>query len=94
MGTRKFDLRKIVSTLLRVLLVLVLVYVGLGLGFHFLWEWELAACREQRAARGEFVEPPLFWAPLRLGFDVTSWPVYAWTNMHHDGTPFASPCTH
>ena len=94
MGARNFDVRKIVSALLRILLVLVLVYVGLGLGFHLLWERELAACREEREARGEFVEPPVFWAPLRLAFDVTYWPAYAWANIHHDGTPFASPCTH
>ena len=85
---------KIVSRLSRIVLVLVLVYLALGLGFHFMWESELAACRQERMARGEFVEPPVFWAPLRLAFDVTYWPVYAWANIYHDGTPFASPCTH
>jgi hypothetical protein len=54
----------------------------------------LAACRDARMARGEFVEPRVFCAPLALTFDVTFWPVYAWANIYHDGTPFASPCTH
>ncbi len=70
------------------------VYVGLGLGFHFGWQARLAACREARSARGEFVEPEVFWPPLTLAFDVTFWPVYAWANVYHDGTPFATPCTH
>jgi hypothetical protein len=89
-----YGLRAIVSRLLRILLVLILVYLALGLGFHFMWESELAACREARMARGEFVEPRVFCAPLALTFDVTFWPVYAWANIYHDGTPFGTPCTH
>jgi hypothetical protein len=94
MATRSLDVREIASRLLPILLVPVLVYVGLGLGFHFKWKSELAACRQARTARGEFAEPEVFWAPLALAFDVTFWPVYAWANIHHFGTPFATPCTH
>jgi hypothetical protein len=94
MANRSLHIRHIASRLLRILLVLILVYLGLGLGFHVMWKSELDACREARIARGEFVEPEVFWAPLALAFDVTFWPVYAWANIHHDGTPFASPCTH
>lgn len=94
MATHTFSVRKIVPSLLLTLLVLIVVYLGLGLGFHFKWESELAACRETRLARGEFVEPRVFSAPLALAFDVTFWPVYAWANIYHDGTPFATPCTH
>lgn len=94
MGTRKSRLRRIVSKLFLAVLVVVLVYVAVGLGFHFMWKSELDACRQERMARGEFVEPEVFWAPLALAFDVTYWPVYAWANIYHDGTPFASPCTH
>jgi len=83
-------LRKVVS----IFLVLILVYLGLGLGFHFLWERAQEACREERRAQGEFVEPEVYWDPLGLFFDVTFWPVYAWANMYHFGTPFATPCTH
>ncbi len=89
-----FHMRKIASRILLVLLALLFVYLGFGLGFHIKWQSELAACREVRLARGEFVEPEVFWAPLTLVFDVTWWPVYAWANLYHDGTPFATPCTH
>jgi hypothetical protein len=94
MATRNPHLRRILTTFLLIVLVIVLIYVGLGLGFHFMWQSELAACREARKARGEFAGPPVFWAPLALAFDVTYWPVYAWANIYHDGTPFATPCTH
>lgn len=94
MVTRGSHFRKIASGFLLILLALVLVYLGIGLGFHFKWKSELAACRQARMARGEFVEPEVFWAPLALAFDVTFWPVYAWANTYHDGTPFATPCTH
>jgi hypothetical protein len=94
MATRSFHIREIASRLLPILLVLILVYLGLGLGFHFKWKSELAACREARMARGEFAEHEVFWAPLALAFDVTFWPVYAWANIYHDGTPFATPCTY
>ncbi len=46
------------------------------------------------AARGEFVEPEVFAGPLGLLFTLTNWPVYAWANYYHDGTIFATPCTH
>jgi len=94
MVTRNSHLRETVSRLLLVLSVLILIYLGVGLGFHLMWKSELEACREVRLARGEFVELEVFWAPLALAFDVTYWPVYAWANIYHDGTPFASPCTH
>jgi len=77
-----------------VFLVLILLYLGLGLGFHFLWESAQEACREVRMAQGEFVEPEVFWGPLGLFFDVTSWPIYAWANVYHFGTLFATPCDH
>lgn len=92
--TGKSRAGQIASRLLRILLVLALVYLGLGLGFHFTWKHALAACREARMARGEFVEPEVFGNVLGLAFDVTFWPVYAWANLYHDGTPFATPCTH
>jgi hypothetical protein len=94
MATRNSHIREIGSRLLPILLVLILVYLGLGLGFHLMWKSELAACRDARMARGEFIEPEVFWAPLALTFDVTFWPVYAWANIYHDRTPFATPCTH
>ncbi len=94
MAIRVFHIRKIVSRILLILLVLILVYLVLGLGFHLKWKSALTACREAQMARGELVEPEVFWAPLALAFDVTFWPVYAWANIYHDGTPFATPCTH
>ena len=94
MVTHSFRIRKIAYRILLVSLVLILVYLGLGLGFHLKWKSALTACREAQMARGEFVEPEVFWAPLALAFDVTFWPVYAWANVYHDGTPFATPCTH
>jgi hypothetical protein len=94
MATRNFHMHKIVSSILPILLILILVYLGLGLGFHFKWKGELAACREARMDRGEFVEPAVFWAPLALTFDVIYWPVYIRANINHDGTPFMTPCTH
>jgi hypothetical protein len=87
-------MRKILSTLLLILLIFVLVYLGLGLGFHVTWKGALDACREARLARGEFVEPEVFGNALGLAFDVAFWPVYARANLYHDGTPFATPCTH
>ena len=77
-----------------VFLILALVYLALGLGFHLTWKSALEACREARVAQGEFVEPEVFGNALGLAFDVTFWPVYARANIHHDGTPFATPCTH
>lgn len=86
--------RRIASRLLLLLLTFSLIYLGLGLGFHFRWKSALEACRETRIRRGEYVEPEVFSAPLALAFDVVFWPVYAWANVYHDGTPFATPCTH
>jgi hypothetical protein len=94
MATSDESIRKLASRLLRILLILALIYLGLGLGFHFKWKSAQDACRDLQVARGEVVEPEVFWAPLALAFDVTSWPVYAWANVYHDGTPFATPCTH
>ena len=76
------------------LLVLALAYLSLGLGFHVRWKGAQEACREARQARGEFVEPEVFGGALGLAFDVTWWPVYAWANVYHFGTPFATPCDH
>lgn len=76
------------------LAILGVLYLGTGLAFHFLWKSARDACREIRIARGEFVEPEVFGGVLTLAFTATNWPVYAWANMYHDGTPFATPCTH
>jgi len=76
------------------LLILVSLYLGIGFVFHFKWQSALAACREMRRAQGEFVEPEVFGGFMGLVFDVTSWPFYAWANIYHDGTPFATPCSH
>lgn len=75
-------------------LILILIYVALGVGFHVRWKAAQDTCREIRAARGEFVEPEVFGGAIGFFFDVTYWPVYAAANMHLDGTPFATPCTH
>lgn len=92
--SRDRGVRQFVSRLLLVLLVFILIYGSVGLGFHIKWQSALASCREARAARGEFVEPEVFWWGIGLAFDVTFWPAYAWANIYHDGTPFATPCTH
>jgi hypothetical protein len=84
------NIRKIAS----VLLIIALLYLALGLGFHLGWKNAQTACREARIAQGEFVEPEVFGGALGLAFDVTYWPVYAAANIYHDGTPFATPCTH
>lgn len=94
MSTQAMSIRKIASRLLLIVLIFILVYLALGLGFHFKWKSALETCREARVARGEFVEPEVFSGPLGLAFDVTFWPVYAEANLYHDGTPFATPCTH
>jgi hypothetical protein len=85
---------RVVRKAVIVLSVLVALYLGMGLAFHFKWGSALAACRETRRAQGQFVEPEVFGGVLGLVFDVTAWPVYLWANIHHDGTPFATPCTH
>jgi hypothetical protein len=93
MSMRRLPTGKLVSRLLLILLIFSILYLGLGLGFHFLWKSELAACRDVRAARGEFVEPEVFGSLLALAFDVTFWPVYARANFYHNDTIFATPCT-
>ena len=82
--------RKIFSALL----ILASLYLGIGFVFHFKWQSDLAACREMRRAQEEFVEPEVFGGFMGLIFDVTNWPIYAWANIYHYGTPFATPCTH
>lgn len=76
------------------LIALFCLYFLLGLGFHIGWKGAREACRAQMAARGEFVEPEVLVEPIALAFDLTWWPVYAWANYYHDGTIFATPCTH
>jgi hypothetical protein len=94
MVTRRLNIRAILSRLFIILLIFALVYLGIGLVFHYKWKSALAACREAQLARGEFVEPEVFGNALGLAFDVTFWPVYSWANIHLDGKPFATPCTH
>ena len=86
--------KKIARCVIVILLVLAILYTFIGLAFHIMWQSALEACREARRARGEFVEPEVFGGVLGLLFDVTYWPVYVWANIYHDGTPFATPCTH
>ena len=86
--------RRAVSGLLWILLALMGLYLLLGLGFYVGWKNARQACRAEMAARGEFVEPEVFAGPLGLLFTLTNWPVYAWANHYHDGTIFATPCTH
>lgn len=74
-------------------LALMVIYLAIGFAFHFKWQSDLSACREARIAQGEFVEPEVFGGIVGLAFDVTYWPIYAWANLYHDGTPFATPCT-
>ena len=76
------------------LLALVVLYLALGLGFHVAWNRALEECRVLRRARGDFVEPEVLGGVIGLVFDMTFWPVYAGANLYHDGTPFATPCTH
>ena len=93
-GNSIHSMSKIVSRLLLVLLIVTLIYAALGVGFHVRWKSELAECREAQMASGEFVEPEVFGGALGLAFDVAFWPVCTWANIYHDGTPFATPCTH
>lgn len=80
--------------ILLAVLILVVLYLGTGLAFHFKWENELAACREMRAAQGEFVEPPVFSSFIRLSFQVIWWPFYVRANLLHFGDAFSTPCGH
>lgn len=83
--------RRLVITLFFVILI---VYFALGLGFHLKWSDELAKCNEILREQGEFVEPEIFRTTVGFVFNVTFWPVYSVANIYHDGTPFATPCTH
>lgn len=78
---------------LRILLAFVLLYIALGTAFHCAWKGAQVACRQARAARGEFVEPEVFGGIVGWAFVVAYWPVYIWANMYHTGTPLATPCT-
>ena len=86
-------LKGLARTILIILLILLIIYVAPDLAFHIKWHSALEACREARRAQGEFVEPEVFGCILGLLFDVTYWSLYAWANIYHDGTPFATPCT-
>ncbi|RME87541.1 MAG: hypothetical protein D6770_09140 [Anaerolineae bacterium] len=88
------NVKTMVRKFLIALSILALLYLGVGLAFHINWERAQEACRQERRARGEFVEPEVFGGFLGAFFDITNWPVYAWANVSHDGTPFATPCTH
>lgn len=74
--------------------VLFAVYAIIGLCFHARWHIALAECQKATLAEGKFVEPEVFDNVLGLAFDVIFWPLYAWANIHLDGTPFSTPCTH
>ncbi len=85
-------IRKIGSKILLVLAILLLLYAALGVAFHVAWKGAQAACREAQAARGEFVEPEVFGGGLGLLFDVAFWPVYAYWNTYHFGSPLERAC--
>jgi hypothetical protein len=36
----------------------------------------------------------MFRTAIGFTFNVTFWPVYSVANIYHDGTPFATRCTH
>ncbi len=80
--------------ILAILALFVFLYLGIGAVFHFKWISAQTACREMRRAQGEFVEPEVFGGALGLFFNMINWPIYGWANIHHDGTPFSTPCTH
>jgi len=86
--------RAVLGKVLRGGAVLGALYLLVGVGFHVAWKSALSACREARIAHGEWVEPEVLGGGLGFLFDVTFWPVYAWANIYHDGTPLATPCTH
>jgi hypothetical protein len=74
--------------------VILIVYFALGLAFHVRWSNELVKCNEVLREQGEFVEPEMFRSATGFIFNVTFWPVYSAANIYHDGTTFATPCTH
>ena len=79
-------------TVILALMVFVLVYSATGVAFHVAWKAERHACNALRRAQGAFVEPELF-PVLGVAFTMVWWPVYAWANVYHDNTLFATPCT-
>ncbi len=83
--------RKIV---LLILTLVMIAYLALGLSFHSKWSAELAKCNATLREQGEFVEPEIFNTGVGIAFNVAFWPIYGMANMYHDGTPFATPCTH
>lgn len=87
-----------IDTKRAVILIIVLVsftaYLAMGLVLHLKWSNELAKCNAVLREQGEFVEPEIFNTGIGLVFNVTFWPIYVMANMYHDGTPFATPCTH
>lgn len=85
--------KRAIHKMLTIGLVLILVYLGIGLAFHLGWKQAQDSCRVERLAQGEFVEPEVF-PLLGVFFDMTWWPVYVAADLYHDGTPFATPCTH
>ncbi len=84
---------RIARGIIAALLTLILVYVGIGLAFHARWARAQAACRAERTARGEVVEPEVFGGALGLAFDVIGWPMYLRANLRHFGDPFSTPCS-
>ena len=82
------------TVILKIVLVAFTLYLALGLSFHFQWSAELAKCNAILRQQGEFVEPEIFNTGVGFLFDVTFWPIYVLANTYHDGTPFATPCTH
>lgn len=76
------------------LVLIIVVYSSLGLAFHLRWSDELTECSKALREQGEFVEPEIHSTVVGLIFDVVFWPIYSAANVYHDGTPFATPCTH
>ncbi len=82
------------AIILLIVLIVFTAYLALGLVFHSKWSAELAKCNAALRKQGKLIEPAIFDTGVGLVFDVTFWPIYAMVNMYHDGTPFATPCTH
>ncbi len=78
--------------LFTLLLIIMLLYLALGTGFYFKWEHELEACRNFRAAQGEFVDPKVFDGFLGAAMGITSWPFSLYANLLHFGSAFSTPC--
>ena len=74
-----------------VLLLLVVLYLSVGVWFHVQEKRHWNACREQRIAKGEFVEPEMY-PVLGVVFDMTYWPVYMWANKYNFGSVFGKEC--